>query len=171
MENIKSSHTKVCTKCLCVKPLEQFEEAKAHGHWCRKCYLNYFKEYNKKRYSSPEARVNELQRCKEKYQRVVKHQRVDRKRKLLAMFGGKCVLCGYAKSSAALDFDHLDENGNTAKTNRNNPNPIKSRTISHLLARNAPGAFELAIEEAKKCRIICANCHREQTFPGHGMDE
>lgn len=84
------------------------------------------------------------------------------------MFGGKCVLCGYSKSAAALDFDHL-ENGVASQTKRGRPNPIKLRTVSHLLAMTVPEAFELAVAEAKKCRLICANCHREQTYPGHDL--
>jgi hypothetical protein len=79
------------------------------------------------------------------------------------MFGGKCVRCGYSKSFAALDFHHRSEE----PTSRGKPNKRKIRTVSHLLAINLPWAWEAAIEEAKKCDLICANCHRELTFPGH----
>jgi len=160
---------KVCTKCLCLKPIEQFDANKAHGNWCQKCYTDYFKSYNKKRYSSAESREKELIRGRNKYNTIVKPQRNERKKRLLLMMGGKCSICGYSKSAAALDFDHLD-NGKDAITCRNKPNPCKSRTISHILAMNRPDAFELAIEEAKKCRILCANCHREITFPGHELN-
>ena len=75
------------------------------------------------------------------------------RKKLIAMYGGCCCKCGYNHSAAALDFDHL--------------NPVeKTRTISHLLVVNQPWAWDAAVEEAKKCQLLCSNCHREKTFPG-----
>ena len=58
--------------------------------------------------------------------------------------GGRCVLCGYSKCLAALDFDHIDPKTKTGSIN-------KLIRVSIKLAR----------EEVKKCRLICANCHRE----------
>lgn len=158
-----------CSKCLCLKPATDFSEDMAHGKWCRKCYLAYFRTYNQKRYASPEAREAELKRGRERYARLVKQQRLERKKTLLKMFGGACSRCGYNKSACALDFDHMD-NGQTAVTARGKPNPGKARTISHLLAQNQPEAWSLAVEEAKKCRVLCSNCHRELTFPGHELN-
>ena len=161
--------TKTCTKCLYLRPIGEFDKKKAHGCWCRACYLKYFKQYNQKRYASSEAKSIEQERGRQKYIKNVKPQRMERKKNLLQMMGGKCSVCGYSRSAAALDFDHLDLDGKTAVTARNHPNKAKCRTISHLLAMNNPKAFSEAIEEAKKCRILCANCHREMTFPGHEL--
>jgi len=54
-----------------------------------------------------------------------------------------CSVCGESEPSL-LDFHHP------------NPSPT-DRKISTLL-RNS--AFKSAIEEAKKCVVLCANCHR-----------
>lgn len=158
--------TKVCKKCLKRKRQSEFLSHQARGNWCRDCYTGYFKEFNRKRYSSPAARAKELARGKEKYSRVVRVQRMERKKQLLRMMGGRCCLCGYSKSAAALDFDHIG-----GETHRGNPNQHKRRTVSHLLAMNSVSAWRLAVEEAKKCQILCANCHREKTFPGHELHE
>ena len=57
--------------------------------------------------------------------------------------GGKCERCGYNKCIKALEFHHLDPSK-------------KDFTISN-------DHFKLAeaVEESKKCILICANCHRE----------
>jgi hypothetical protein len=118
--------------------------------------LAYFKEYNRKRYASPEAREAELARGKEKYWRLVRGQRVERKRQLIMEMGGCCQRCGYNQSAAALDFHHREA-------------VDKVRTVSHLLAISQPWGFEKAKEEALKCDLLCSNCHREETYPGHEL--
>lgn len=57
--------------------------------------------------------------------------------------GGKCIKCGYDKCLKALEFHHL------------NPKE-KDFTISN-------DNFKLlnAIEESKKCILLCSNCHKE----------
>ena len=62
--------------------------------------------------------------------------------RLVDALGGKCVVCGYDKCRQALDFHHLDP-----KAKEYNVNTIRS--------------FEKALKEAKKCVLLCANCHRE----------
>lgn len=57
--------------------------------------------------------------------------------------GGKCVRCGYDKCIKALEFHHLDPSK-------------KDFTISN-------DHFKLidAVNESKKCILICSNCHKE----------
>lgn len=57
--------------------------------------------------------------------------------------GGRCVRCGYNKCIKALEFHHIDPSQ-------------KDFTISN-------DHFKLldAIEESKKCILICSNCHKE----------
>ena len=57
--------------------------------------------------------------------------------------GGQCIRCGYNTTIKALEFHHLDPNK-------------KDFTISndHFKLREA-------VEESKKCILLCANCHRE----------
>lgn len=66
-----------------------------------------------------------------------------RKLKLLKMFGGCCVDCGYDGHPAALDFDHIDPRK-------------KEGNVAHL-------NWSKAVREAEKCEIRCANCHRIKT--------
>ena len=63
--------------------------------------------------------------------------------KIKEKYGGKCMRCGYNKCIKALEFHHLDPSQ-------------KDFTISN-------DHFKLidAIEESKKCIMLCANCHRE----------
>lgn len=70
--------------------------------------------------------------------------------------GGKCSKCRYKRNVAALDFHHYDPEN-------------KLRTVSHLIA--SMKSFEDAYKEARKCFILCSNCHREETYPDWTMDK
>lgn len=63
--------------------------------------------------------------------------------KIKYLRGGCCEKCGYDKCIKALEFHHLDPSK-------------KDFTIS-----NDHFKLKDAIEESKKCILICANCHRE----------
>ena len=67
-----------------------------------------------------------------------------KKQRLVNALGGKCCICGYDKCLSALEFHHTDPNE-------------KDFTIGN----NTQIAFEKALKEAKKCILVCANCHRE----------
>lgn len=58
--------------------------------------------------------------------------------------GGCCKTCGYDKCMAALDFHHICDN--------------KTHEVSQLIKLKG---FAAAKKEAKKCILLCANCHRE----------
>lgn len=151
-------HRKRCAKCKRLQSLDKFKvRPDGYTGYCYKCEIAYYREYNKKRYASPEARAIELKRGREKYQSVLKPARMKRKARLIVLMGGECVRCGYNKSAAALDFHH-----------RNHKK--KTRTVSHFLANSDPAAWRLAREEAAKCELLCSNCHREETYPGHELD-
>tara|TARA_B100000315_G_C14495395_1_gene549697 strand:- start:102 stop:581 length:480 start_codon:yes stop_codon:yes gene_type:complete len=66
------------------------------------------------------------------------------KKEILSVFGGKCIKCGYKKCIAALEFHH----GKSDKENN-----VKDMIKNY--------SKEKALKEAKKCIILCANCHRE----------
>ena len=57
--------------------------------------------------------------------------------------GGKCIKCGYDRCMKALEFHHLDPSQ-------------KDFTISNDHFR-----LQEAINESKKCILICSNCHKE----------
>jgi hypothetical protein len=149
---VGNRNRRLCTKCVKLRPTESFH----NSPHCDVCRRPYFRSYNRNRYRSAQARTAELKRGREKYWRLVRKQRMERKAKLIALCGGKCCRCGYKRSAAALDFHHRKR---------------KVRTLSHLLAINQPWAFAQAIKEASKCDLVCANCHREETYPGHDLQE
>lgn len=76
----------------------------------------------------------------------------DRKERSLSIiksvFGEKpsCLLCGYDRCFAALDFHHRD------------PAEKEHNIATMLLGSPAKGKLE---KELKKCVVLCATCHRE----------
>jgi transposase len=67
------------------------------------------------------------------------------KRILLREAGGSCVLCGYNRCVAALHFHHVDP-------------ATKSFGVA---GRGVTRSLEAARAEARKCVVLCANCHAE----------
>jgi hypothetical protein len=69
-----------------------------------------------------------------------------------------CVICGYNKHPAALSFDHLDP-----KTKYRNKNG-KSVQVADMI-KSGRFAWTTILTEIRKCRILCTNCHMEETHP------
>lgn len=84
-------------------------------------------------------------RCKKCRCEKVSQRRKSIKLKLVADFGGKCCICNYSKCVEALEFHHLD--------------PLK-KSFS-LSSKGITRSYSKNLEEAKKCILVCANCHRE----------
>ena len=96
--------------------------------------------------------------CKNRYtnyhhQSYGRQQERGRERKLLLidMMGGQCAQCSYRRNYAALEFHHLNPSQKLFQ--------LDMRSLSNL-------QWELILEEAKKCRLLCANCHAEHHNPG-----
>lgn len=83
-------------------------------------------------------------RCKRCRSEAVSFRRKKVMLEIKTMFGGKCTECGYNKCLEALDFHHLDPEKKEFEVN-------SALTISKARM----------VEEAKKCILLCANCHRE----------
>jgi transposase len=81
-------------------------------------------------------------RCRQDY---VTQWRRKVKRVLVAEAGGCCVLCGYDRCAAALEFHHVDP---TAKA-------------FGLSDDGVARSLDRARAEAAKCVLLCANCHVE----------
>ena len=64
---------------------------------------------------------------------------------LVAEAGGRCALCGYDRYSGALQFHHVDPD----------------EKAFALADRGRRASLEAAREEARKCVLLCANCHAE----------
>jgi hypothetical protein len=84
-------------------------------------------------------------RCTKCRMDAVSRKRKQLKKDLVEYKGGKCEICGYDKCVAAMDFHHknpeekdfgLSQDGHTK-------------------------SWESLKNEADKCLLLCANCHRE----------
>jgi hypothetical protein len=84
-------------------------------------------------------------RCKRCRQERVSEWRRNVKRRLVREAGGACRLCGYDRCPAALQFHHLDPGAKSFALSREGV----TRSLAEALA------------EARKCVLLCANCHAE----------
>jgi 5-methylcytosine-specific restriction endonuclease McrA len=76
---------------------------------------------------------------------AVKKRRKVLRAKAIKFKGGCCEICGYSKCLDALEFHHLNSR------NKDFGISAKGYTRSWKKVKN----------ELKKCRLLCANCHRE----------
>ena len=81
-------------------------------------------------------------RRREQFRRSLQKRRRKRKLDLVSAYGGRCVDCGYSACAEALQFHHRDPS----------TKDFGLGTFSGSLGR--------LIEEAAKCDLLCANCHR-----------
>jgi transposase len=91
-------------------------------------------------------------------------ERVSRRRRkikliLVEQAGGRCVLCGYDRCTAALHFHHVD--------------PASKQF--HLSMQGVTRSIAAARAEMAKCVLLCANCHAEvelgvSGIPPHAAD-
>jgi hypothetical protein len=58
-----------------------------------------------------------------------------------------CCVCGYARCARALEFHHLDGETKEAEINK--------------MLQHDKASFVRLMREIAKCRVLCANCHRE----------
>jgi transposase len=84
-------------------------------------------------------------RCTKCRAEAVSRRRRKIKEILVEEAGGKCVICGYARHSAALQFHHVDP---------------ASKSFG-LGVRGITRSIDRLREEAAKCVLLCANCHAE----------
>lgn len=70
---------------------------------------------------------------------------VERKLKLVALLGGKCNKCGYNKCLKCLHFHHRDPS----------EKKFGFSAVQYRLA------WDVLVDEAKKCDLLCPTCHCE----------
>jgi len=70
-------------------------------------------------------------------------RRKKNKQLLVEYKGGRCERCGYDKCISALEFHHVDP---------------ETKAMKNL---GTTVALSKQKEEADKCILVCANCHRE----------
>lgn len=68
-----------------------------------------------------------------------------RKKDLISLFSSKCCLCGFNDFQEALEFHHI--------------NP-EEKSFSLTDSNAATKSLEKQLAEARKCVLLCANCHR-----------
>jgi hypothetical protein len=73
-----------------------------------------------------------------------------RKLELIKLLGGKCVQCGYGGNFAALEFHH--------------EKPIEKEFQLDLRSLSNR-SWEVILDEVKKCKLLCSNCHAETHNP------
>jgi hypothetical protein len=78
----------------------------------------------------------------------VQKRRYRVKLKAIAYKGGKCECCGYDKCMDALEFHHDD---------------ASEKEFSISSAAGTTSWDKITIE-LDKCRMLCANCHRESHY-------
>jgi hypothetical protein len=104
---------------------------------CRRHGLTYFRLYSDKH-------GRHRWHCVACGSEAVTRRRQKLKRLLADEAGGRCVACGYDRSLAALHFHHVD--------------PESKKLSMHLQQGRSVSAYR---DEAKKCVLVCANCHGE----------
>ncbi len=92
-------------------------------------------------------------RCKNastnnKHRNYVSQQQRGRQRKqlLIQRKGGRCERCGYRRNEAALAFHHLEPSDKSF--------PLDIRHCSNT-------SWDALLNEARKCQLLCLNCHAE----------
>lgn len=68
-----------------------------------------------------------------------------RKKDLISLFGSKCCICGFNAFQEALEFHHIDP---------------QTKSFGLTDSNAVTKALEKQLEEARKCVLLCANCHR-----------
>ena len=71
---------------------------------------------------------------------------MKRKARLVGWKGGRCKDCGYKEHLAPLQFDH-----------------VKGSKIAEVSVFLMSASWEAAKFEARKCDLVCANCHAIRT--------
>ena len=84
-------------------------------------------------------------RCKHCRTAAVARRRRKVKTILVEEAGGACCICGYSRNMRALHFHHLD--------------PSQKR--HEINAKGIAIALEKLRAEARKCVLLCSNCHAE----------
>lgn len=143
-DSSRSDHTRKC-KCGVVIGNRTLIDGRVVNTQRRKfCFAcSPFGSGNGQKIGRPSRGRRRLSKAEQRdYQRKMRR---ERKARLVAMFGGKCSVCDYSKCIRALEFHHKDKSGKTFNLS------VLGYTCS----------WKRLVDEAAKCVLVCANCHRE----------
>lgn len=137
---IRSSYTFCSPDCMNNYKLEIKSKKKIETHKkCSQCKevlpLASFNFYGDKYHT----------KCKECFKKYLLDKNENNKRILVEENGGKCTRCGYDKHFRVLQFHHVDP-----------------KEKDFALSARSYVKLETLREEAKKCVLLCPNCHIEK---------
>jgi HNH endonuclease len=89
-------------------------------------------------------RADGYYRCLQCSVAAVQRWRRGARRRLIEEFGGACVICGFDEP-VALEFHHLD----------------RASKEFGFAARGITRSYESLRREARKCILLCSNCHAQ----------
>jgi len=142
---------KVCASCGAQFPtrarVDGIRRSFSHRRFCLEC--SPFDQHNTSRApisTTDPARAAALRRGRRlaSWTRYGRDRRRRFKARLLAIFGARCTDCGYERCTAALEFHHRQAG-------------TKEFGIGAFT-----GSWSRALDEAAKCDLLCANCHRRR---------
>lgn len=144
MEKIKKTNStktryKICSRCEIKKPVKSFDKQTLKGKVYYKPYCSACKS-KRHRENHPEVRKGITDRGKTKYRAKQLQMKYDLMKSIEQTV---CKECGYT-DIRALVFHHRDPHE-------------KSFEISYGFTHSY--SFETLLEEAKKCDVLCQNCH------------
>jgi hypothetical protein len=132
---------KICNGCGTEKLIDEFSLSRSkkdgHNNKCKECHRKYVKNHYIKNKSRYIARAKKNR----------KKEREKTKKLLLELKSGGCRRCS-EDHPACLDFHHRDPSA-------------KEKSVG--LLKNSRSRI---VKEAKKCDILCANCHRKEHYDG-----
>ena len=138
---------KRCSKCKETLSISQFSfRVKSKGTLIEKC-KSCVSIYGKSHYHRNRQQYRD--RCKKTRK---KRTIINRQRWVRFLLDHPCVFCNES-DIRCLDFDHIDP-----KT--------KKYSISRMLSIGV--TWNVILVEIKKCRVLCANCHRKRTSKQFG---
>ena len=140
MNTVLMHSSKLCSKCLCEKPVSNFSRKyKSYSSYCKLCNSIYLKAHyqNNKHYYKLKR-----QRSQSKYRQRLRNIIEFYKKKL-------CADCNIAYPYWIMQFDHIDGN--------------KLFTIGNSTSSRYTSVDNL-IAEINKCEVVCANCHANRTY-------
>lgn len=109
----------------------------------------YINGHNNRKYSDPKQYKREWNHNNRSKRQAYKCKWINNfKKELIIRAGGKCMICGIefdGECTAIFDFHHQ------------NPHDKKFNVNNSALARYSKSKIT---EEAQKCDLLCANCHR-----------
>lgn len=146
----------ICRECNIKKPINEFvrDKTKSGGfrRLCKLCMIKYSKRIHKQYLSEKKCircgkgKENDCFLCQKCMLKDIKRRREKRrtnKIKAVLFKGGKCQECGLKSNILAVyDFHHINSN--------------KEKNISRMMNES----WEKIKKELKKCKMLCANCHR-----------